>query len=230
MAYPYGPPHLPPAPPAATEPPRSPEATKQLAAKLRVGASAAYLTETAFKAFVPSQPDSVSHAYLESLLRDAGATQDPVEQMLIEQIVFAHHAIGMLHKRAASAPELDQIEVYHAAAARLLAEFRRSVLALKKYREPYSPKRFTVVKQQNLAQSQQVAFVQGEAPVAGPIQGTPVADHRDTQLTSKGSLEYAPATPFDAQSETSRGRARESVEAKRPQRRRKGAPPTGSDR
>ena len=48
---------------------------------------------------------------------------------------MAHHAIGCLYVRAATAETLDQAKLYNAAAARLLGEFRRTVLALKKYRE-----------------------------------------------------------------------------------------------
>jgi len=82
--------------------------------------------------------------------------------MMVEQIAMAHHTIGCLNIRAARAETLEQAKVYNAAAARLLGEFRRIILALKKYREPTPPQNFMLVRQQNVAQHQQVAYVEGE--------------------------------------------------------------------
>ena len=82
--------------------------------------------------------------------------------MLVEQIALAHHAIGCYYVRGATAETLELAKVYNAAAARLLGEFRRTVLALKKYREPTPPQNFMLVRQQNVAQHQQVAYVEGE--------------------------------------------------------------------
>ena len=74
--------------------------------------------------------------YLDGFLREAGSPADPVERMLLEQLALAHHVIGRLHVRAGCREGLEELKAYHAAAARLLAEFRRTALALKTYREP----------------------------------------------------------------------------------------------
>jgi len=73
--------------------------------------------------------------YVNQLLAESGNPTDPLERLLVEQVAMAHHAIGCLYVRAATAETLDQAKLYNAAAARLLGEFRRTVLALKKYRE-----------------------------------------------------------------------------------------------
>lgn len=87
--------------------------------------------------------------------------------MLVEQIALAHHNIGRLHVQAARAETIQQANAYNSAAARLLAEFRRSVLALKSYREPPTTRQVTVVQQQNVAENQQVAFVNHQHEASG---------------------------------------------------------------
>jgi hypothetical protein len=72
--------------------------------------------------------------YLAELLREAGNPSDPVERMLIEQLALAHHNAGRLLVKAASSQSLREASGYNASAARLMAEFRRSMLTLKKYR------------------------------------------------------------------------------------------------
>ncbi len=102
-------------------------------------------------------------AYIDGLLREAGNPTDPLERMMVEQLALAHHNIGRLHVKAASCRSVQEASAYNAAAARLMAEFRRSALALKTYRAPAgAPAHLTVVKQQNVAVGeQQVALVEG---------------------------------------------------------------------
>jgi hypothetical protein len=71
--------------------------------------------------------------YVTDLLQEAGNPSDPVERMLVEQLVLAHHKIGSLHAEAAGAKG-TAAALCNAAAARLMAEFRKSALALKTYR------------------------------------------------------------------------------------------------
>jgi len=73
-------------------------------------------------------------AYLERLVADAADPSDCVERMMLEQIGFAHFRIARLHRAAADAQQCDATKAYSAAASRLLAEFRRLVLALNVYR------------------------------------------------------------------------------------------------
>src|SRR5947209_1066733 len=76
--------------------------------------------------------------YLDELLKQAGAPTDPVERMLLEQLTLAHHNIGRLHVKSSTSGSIQEASAYNGAAARLMAEFRRSSLALKAYREPAS--------------------------------------------------------------------------------------------
>jgi hypothetical protein len=73
--------------------------------------------------------------YLDDLLNRAGASSDPIEQMLVQQLAQAHFAIGRLHVRASGSRGTVEAVAYTAAAARLMAEFRRTSLALQAYRE-----------------------------------------------------------------------------------------------
>lgn len=123
--------------------------------------------------------------YTKEVQKDAGGPKDPIEQMLIEQITLAHHNIGRLGMRAAAAQTLEEVEVFEAAHARLLSEFRRAIGALKDYREPSGQRQLTFVKQQNLAQHQQVALVEGERAVrkAESAEMDASEENRDTELT-----------------------------------------------
>ena len=53
-----------------------------------------------------------SRLYLLGVLEDAGNPTDPIERMLVEQICLAHHNIGRLHVKAASADHPEEARVY----------------------------------------------------------------------------------------------------------------------
>jgi hypothetical protein len=55
--------------------------------------------------------------------------------MLVQQLAQAHFAIGRLHVRSSGSRGTVEAVAYIAAAARLMAEFRRTSLALQAYRE-----------------------------------------------------------------------------------------------
>jgi hypothetical protein len=73
--------------------------------------------------------------YLDDLLKDAGSPADPIVIMLIEQLAVCHLRAAQLQSQAGQAEGLEAIELYNAAAARLTAEFRKTALALKQYRD-----------------------------------------------------------------------------------------------
>ena len=150
--------------------------------------------------------------YLHAILRNAGSPSDPIERMLIEQITLAYHNIARLHMAAAYAETLDHAEVYNAAAARLLGEFRRTVLALRDYRCPMAPKQVTLVQQQNLAAGdQQVAFVEGGAARPGSAENYA---HTKLETMQPEAITYEPQRDLIPQPETSGGRQAEPVEAR----------------
>jgi hypothetical protein len=132
------------------------------------------------------------------VLAASGAPKDPIEVMLVEQLLWAHHHLADLHVAATATKAADQVSALTSAAARLMAEFRKSSLALRDYRSPLVPKQVTVVKQQNLAAgNQQVAMI--EADAAGQLLAKKAGD---TELGSKQTLfanvEPAPTIPTAA--------------------------------
>lgn len=191
-----------------------------IAHNLKHKTGASYLYAVAARIVGPDVSPESFVVYLDQLLAEGGHPTDPIERMLIEQIALAHHNIGRLYVRAASAETLDQVKVYNAAAANLLAEFRRAALALKKYREPTPPKNFMLVKQQNIAQNQQVGFLDNESGAEEQTSNIPLLSERpvDSKLVSKGAIEYAPQENVIPQPQSCRGRKGELVKAKRTQR------------
>jgi hypothetical protein len=108
----------------------------QWAANLPRLAPATYLYGAATTLLGPAFDVPVFEVYLAGYLRDAGDPRDPVERMLLEQLAWAHHVLGRLHVQAGSRDNAEEATAFHAAAARLMGEFRRSALALKSYRQP----------------------------------------------------------------------------------------------
>ena len=68
--------------------------------------------------------------YLHRLTADCNAHTNPMHRMLVEPIAVAHHRIASLHSNSANAKTPEAMVAYNAAAARLMAELRRSMLAL----------------------------------------------------------------------------------------------------
>jgi len=79
--------------------------------------------------------------YLNGLVELTGIPTDPIERMLVEQAALAHFAIGLLILRAGTRENLDEVSACHAAAARLMGEFRRHALALQEYRAAAAKKK-----------------------------------------------------------------------------------------
>jgi hypothetical protein len=72
--------------------------------------------------------------YRDELLRQCGEPTDPLVIMMIEQIALAFHAIGGLRLKSVLAKSPEVAIAFSDAGTRLLAEFRRCVLALEDYR------------------------------------------------------------------------------------------------
>jgi hypothetical protein len=151
--------------------------------------------------------------YRRRLLESYGSPKDPLEIMLIDALAWGYLQLGLLHARAAAATSPELVDSYNAAVVRLMAEQRKTTLALREYRSPIAPK-ITVVRQQNFAGGdQQIAMIEGGAGVAVP--GKMPAD---TELTSKQEClaHVEPSPPLTA---ADCGQA-EPLEAKRPDPRR----------
>lgn len=99
---------LPPSPAAPT-----PRPTDLQALHLRETAAGCYLYAASAGVF-PQFETAAFTAYVEALRRDAGDAGDPgdpIEGMLIEQLAMAHHAVGRLHWKAATAGTLEAAAV-----------------------------------------------------------------------------------------------------------------------
>lgn len=78
-------------------------------------------------------PDAYAK-YLRDLVEDCGSPRDPIEKMIVEQLILAHANIGRLYLRSGTAGQHEESVAYAAAAGRLTGEFRRLSLALSEYR------------------------------------------------------------------------------------------------
>ena len=129
-------------PGTTAKPPPGLDAARQAAIQ-RTAQQADYLRHGVFPAIMAAALglDNVlsSPAYmvfLERLRHELGDPKDPIEGMLIEQLALAHFRIAQLHVRAAQATGIEAAKIYNSVTARMLGEFRRTVLALRVYRTP----------------------------------------------------------------------------------------------
>jgi hypothetical protein len=125
----------------------------------------------------------------DSMMGEAGDLKDPVEKMLVEQILLLHFRLATLQVEAAEVHEVERVKAYNGALARLLGEFRRLALALRTYRAPVSAKAFTVVHQQNVAAAggnQKVEYSQDGKPPGNSEKNSfsaqPEMDSKDENL------------------------------------------------
>ena len=99
-------------------------------------------------------------AYHDNILQKCGQPTDPIEVMLIEQEMWAHMAIGRLYVTAGGANDANALGIFAAAIARMMAEFRRTALALKQYKTSAPPAQLTVVQNTHVSTGdQQVAVI-----------------------------------------------------------------------
>jgi len=105
----------------------------------------AYLEATLGEAST-TDPDAIVYVHLsEKILKEAGDPVDPIERMAVEMTALAYHKTGQLMAKAARAEHLHAIEIYNAAAAKMMGEFRRQLLALKEYRATAGSPKLKVV-------------------------------------------------------------------------------------
>ena len=126
-------------------------AARENAVKEAWGAHNAFIPG-ALSAMVGEQRLSVLGAklYLEAVLAEAGRPADPVERILLEQMVMAHHRLSLLNTMTLSAKSPQMVTAINTAATRLLGEIRRLALAIRQYRLPPGQRSFSIVHQQNV--------------------------------------------------------------------------------
>ncbi|MDB5350429.1 MAG: hypothetical protein JWN86_1676 [Planctomycetota bacterium] len=100
--------------------------------------------------------------YMLALLKAAEDPTNPVERPMIEPLTMAHHAVGWLYYKASGAPTAEAANIDLSAAARLLGEHRKAVLALRAYRTSVVATPVTVVESRESADNgPRVAIVNG---------------------------------------------------------------------
>jgi len=114
------------------EPPMPPD---EGAKRIKEIAASQYLYAASTKVLGPGFGSDSYLAYMHDFLNENGDPTDPIERMMLEQLAIAHHAIGNFHVRAGVKEKVEEVEIFSGAAARLMAEFRRTALALKAYRQ-----------------------------------------------------------------------------------------------
>lgn len=93
-------------------------------------------------------------AFAQAVIEDM-APRDPVEEMLIAQLLMAHSRVMRLTQLANAQPDLAALSIMHEYADRASNTYRRLMLALAEYRRPpRTGDTFAVVKQANIAQQQ----------------------------------------------------------------------------
>ncbi len=168
-----------------------------------------------FKSTMPLQALDV---YLHQTLEAAGQPTDPILRMLIEQFVAANHKIARLNRMSAAATSVEAARAYDASSVALLGEMRRLALSIKTYREPTSQTHVTLVKQQNVAQNQQVAYVENPNQPSEDTKPNLPEKGRDSELASNRLIDHVPSTTAFAQSTPCGSRQTQPIIAKRPPR------------
>ena len=97
--------------------------------------------------------------YVETFVKDAAPGGDPVEVLLLQQLLLLHFRLARLHQHASGAESLEVTRIVNGAAARLTGEMRRMALALKAYRAPVPAKSVNFIKMQAVAERQAVQYV-----------------------------------------------------------------------
>jgi hypothetical protein len=176
--------------------------------------SAAGVLATCETGYFKGQNPQEFKAYRDRALRDLGAPADPIEIMLIEQCLSANQAANNLRVQLAGVTDTSAVGLLTSAVSRMMAEFRRTALALKQYRAPPSAAQLTVVQNTHVTTGDQ------QVAVIGNPSDLPRSEKNgsESQLVSTSPLEALPHEPlseFCAESPTSRCRPAEPLEAQR---------------
>ncbi len=150
--------------------PDDPRAHELLAQSLREMGSGLYLFGSTARV-LPQLSTMACIAYMAGVVEDAGNLGDPLERLLVEQLLLAASHRRRLLVRAEGAGAAEASSLLVASAARMFAEYRKSLLALRTLRQaPAAAAQVTLianVEQQNVAgTAQQISMVHSgpEAP------------------------------------------------------------------
>jgi hypothetical protein len=166
--------------PGAPIPPDHPLADEILARNLTETGSALYLYGSAARLF-PQLTTGACISYVAGMVEDAGAPSGSLERLLVEQLVQMHHAAGRLLMKAEGAGTAEARSLLVAAAARMFAEYRKSLLALQSVQQA-SVARPQVAVDDDIARRSVV----GESRQVALATCTPEASDRDSGNQTEG--------------------------------------------
>lgn len=137
--------------------------------------------------------DSSGGAYTRDLIARVNP-RDPLEEMLVEQCIWAHGRVRHLSALANQQTDLDAVRQVNDSADKASNTFRRLMLALREYRQPPRPgDQFTAIKQANIANQQVVQNLEPEKQNASNEKGFA----NDASIDS--DLEQAPPASLPAE-------------------------------
>ena len=123
-----------PAAPIPQPEPAAPVSDQMLAWRLENGAAASYV-KTAVNAGVGEVGDiNVVHQYVTSMSKKCDV-DDPLQRMLLEQILIGYHRLGALHESSSRSRTPEAAVAFNGAAIKLLAELRKSMLTLRELQQ-----------------------------------------------------------------------------------------------
>jgi hypothetical protein len=144
-----------PSPPAATpDPYATPETARAVHGKSMAGIVYANALAQRIAKMFPRSLTNSAMVYMEDLILRMDP-RDPVEEMLVVQLVLTHARVLHLTDCANRQESLDKLRGVNECADRASNTYRRLMLALPEYRRPPSSSSFTAIHQANFA-SQQV--------------------------------------------------------------------------
>jgi hypothetical protein len=90
------------------------------------------------------------------VLLDRLKPRDPIEEMLVLQMIYTHLRLGRLSKVASDQERTENVRVINEACDRAASTFRRQMLALAEYRRPPRQKVFIAAEHANISEQQVV--------------------------------------------------------------------------
>lgn len=148
------PPASPPSPPPETpDPYATPEVARAVHGKSMAGIVYANALAQRIAKMFPRSLTKSAMVYMEDLIQRMDP-RDPVEEMLVVQLVLTHARVLHLTDWANRQESLERLRGVNECADRASNTYRRLMLALPEYRRPPSSSSFTAIRQANFASQQ----------------------------------------------------------------------------
>ena len=123
----------PPAPAPQPEPVAA-VSDEQMAWRLENGGAAAYVKSAVTAGLGEVGDINVVHQYVTNMSKKCDV-DDPLQRMLLEQILIGYHRLGALHESSSRSRTPEAAVAYNGAAVKLLAELRKSMLTLRELQQ-----------------------------------------------------------------------------------------------